>query len=118
MAADVQTAERYKVRNGPVLFSLRVGEGQFGRSDVFLDDQKLIRASGSIHELLIGSNLAGKTLVIRTLGVDVNTQSNKMSLTYRLTGGVGVHECSASGKVINEGGTLVFETSISLIAAT
>ena len=112
----VVVKKKYDVRKADVFFSLTVGEGQFGRTDVFLGSQKLIRTSGSIKELLIGpgGSVAGKNLLVRTLGVDVNAQSNRMHLTYLMKGGQANLEFESKGTVRNQGGTLLFETTVSL----
>lgn len=108
--------KKYDVRNADVFLSLTVGEGQFGRTDVFLGSQKLVRTSGSIKELLIGpgDTVAGKKLLVRTLGVDVNAQSNRMHLTYLMKGGQANLEFESKGHVKNQGGMLLFETTVSL----
>jgi len=114
--AAITKEKRYEVRNAKVFLSLVVGEGQFGRSDVFVGAQKVIRTSGSFDELLLGEgqDLIGKDVVIRTLAVDVNAQSNRMHLTYQITGGPSSLEFESKGEVTNQGGTLTFKTTITL----
>jgi hypothetical protein len=110
--------KKYEVRDNPDVFlSMTVGEGQFGRSDIFLDSKKLIRTSGSIKDFLIGKgkDVRGKELLIRTLGVDVNAQSNRMAMTYKMKGGQSNLDFESTGKVANNGGTLLFETTIALV---
>jgi hypothetical protein len=50
--ADVSLEKEYVVRSKKVFLSLTIGEGQFGTSDVFLDDDRVLRASGPLKVLL------------------------------------------------------------------
>jgi hypothetical protein len=119
MPKVVLTEKAYDVKKKDVFLSLLVGDGQFGRSDVFLDDTKIIRATGDITGLRLGNGaeLDGKTLKIHTLGVDVNTDTNRLDVSYELRGGDGVLEFTASDKVASEFGSIMFSTKVSLAAA-
>ena len=77
----------YVVSDGPVRLTVVVGERQFGSSMVFLDDDLV--ANGDIDELPIGNRgkLDGKTLVVYTMVTDVRENTDKMSVTWILTGG-------------------------------
>jgi len=114
--ADVTVDKNYKVGDGKVEFSLLVGEGQFGRSDVRLNTQRLLRASGSIGNLLVGKGpeVQGKTLRIRTVVNDTVAATNKMSVTYKLSGGAKDLEFTSKDTVDKEGGNLIFEANIDL----
>lgn len=116
MAADVSVEKEYKVGTGTITLSLIVGEGQFGRSDVRLDAQRLVRASGSIGNLLVGqaADVRGKTLRIRTIVHDTVAATNRMSVTYKLSGGPQDRTFTSKGEVDHEGGNLVFEAVVAL----
>lgn len=118
MAADVTLEKDYTVKNRNIFLAVTIGEGQFGTSDVFLDADQLLRASGPI-KLLIGkgSEIADKTLLIRSVVNDVNAATNRMSVKYRLTGGAAAGEFVAKGKVTDAGELLVFEATFSLVPA-
>lgn len=109
----------YAVRSAKVFLNILIGEGQFGRHDVFLDDLRLVRVSGDIEDMFIGvgGEIVGKEVLVRTFGVDVNMRTNRMLLTYRLKGGTTSMEIASRGTVANQGGTLLFETTITMVSA-
>lgn len=116
--ADVSLDKEYVVRNKNVFLSLTIGEGQFGTSDVFLDDDHVLRASGPLKVLLgNGSDIVGETVIVRSVVNDVSSATNKMSVTYRLTGGAAAAEFVAKGKVVDAGDLLIFEATFALAAA-
>lgn len=116
--ADVTTKEDYGVGTGAgvVELALTIGEGQFGTSRVKLGDAELVTASGPIS-VMVGkrSEVKGKTLFVRSVVNDVNSVTNRMSVTYRLTGGAADSKTIARGKVTQEGDALVFDASFSLV---
>jgi len=116
MPAKVKTDATYQVAAGDVLLSLSIGEGQFGTSDVFVGGTKVIRTSGPIGSLRVGSGPAikGKKLLVRSVVTDVSTMTNKMSVSYRLTGGKAQKAVVAKGGVTAQGASLTFETSFAL----
>jgi hypothetical protein len=117
MPADVKVEKDYKVGDGRVVLSLVIGEGQFGRTDVRLNTVRLVRASGSIGDLLVGdgSEIQGKTLRIRSVVLDTVRATNRMSVTYKLSGGTQTKEFSAKREVGKEGGNLIFEANVDLV---
>jgi hypothetical protein len=116
--ADVSIEKEYVVRNKNVFLALTIGEGQFGTSDVFLEDARVLRASGPVKVLLGGgSDIAGKTVIVRSVVNDVSSATNRMSVTYRLTGGAAAEEFIARGKVVNAGDLLIFEATFTLATA-
>ena len=117
MPADVKVEKDYKVADGRVLLSLVIGEGQFGRTDVRLNSVRLLRTSGSIGHLVIGAgpDVLGKTLRIRSIVLDTVAATNKMSVTYKLSGGAQTKEFLAKGTVASEGGNLIFEANFDLV---
>jgi hypothetical protein len=116
MPADISVDKNYRVGDGPVRLSLVIGEGQFGRSDVRLNTQRIVRVSGSIGNLLVGKgeDVSGKTLRIRTIVNDTVSATNRMSVTYKLTGGPSDKEFTSKGEVEKEGGNLVFDANVDL----
>ena len=116
MPVDVTLDKTYKLRNRDIFLSLTIGEGQFGTSDVFVDDTKILRASGPIGRLLVGdgASLAGKTLTVISVVNDVSAATNRMSVTYKLTGGESTAEFTSRAKVNASGDSLVFEANFSL----
>jgi hypothetical protein len=114
--ADVIVAEEYRVKSRNVFLSVTIGEGQFGTSDVLLDGERLLRASGPL-KLLIGKggDIVNKDLVVRSVINDVNSATNKMSVSYHLTGGAATPPFVAKGKVIEQGDLLIFEATFSLV---
>ena len=115
MAVDVSVDRTYAVDTQDVFLSLTIGEGQFGVSDVRLGSQTLVRASGPINVRVgKGTDIAGQTLVVTSVINDVNTHTNRMSVSYRLTGGKAPAAFVGSGDCPSEGGVLVFQANISL----
>ena len=114
--ADVTLEDEYRVKDKNVFLSVTIGEGQFGTSDVLLDGERLLRTSGPL-KLLIGkgSDIESKTLLVRSVVNDVSSATNKMSVTYHLTGGVAKPPFVARGKVTNPGDLLIFEATFSLV---
>lgn len=116
MPADVILNKIYKLRNREIFLSVAIGQGQFGTSDVILDNQQILRASGPIGKLLLGNgnDLAGSTLTVRTVVNDVSTMTNRMSVTYKLAGGQSAAEFTSRSQVAQPGDLLVFEARFDL----
>ena len=116
MPADISVDKDYKVGDGKVSLSLVIGDGQFGRTEVRLNTQRLVRVSGSIGDLIIGdgADVQGKTLRIRSIVHDTVAATNKMSVTYKLSGGTRDVQFTSKGAVTQDGGNLVFDANVSL----
>lgn len=116
MAEKVKTADTYEIGTEDVFLSLNIGEGQFGTSDVFVEDTSILRASGSIGRLRLGAGirLTGKDVLIRSVVTDVSTLTNKMSVTYLLSGGKKDKKIAVKSSVSKPGASLVFETTFAL----
>lgn len=116
MPDKVKTDDSYEVSTGDVFLSLTIGEGQFGTSDVFVGGTQVVRASGPIGNLRLGSGprITGKKLLVRSVVTDVSTMTNKMSVSYRLNGGKAKKSVIAKGTVDQQGKSLVFETRFDL----
>jgi hypothetical protein len=114
MPKNVITDKTYTVGTKDVILSVIVGEGQFGRHDIELAGDQLVRVTGDVIELRLGAgaDLAGKKLRVRTLGADINTNTNRLTMSYELRGGDGVLKFRASEKVASDFGSLLFKTSV------
>lgn len=114
---DVTTNESYSVGAGSdtVVLAVVIGEGQIGTSRVRLDGAELVTATGPIT-VAVGkpATVKGKRLFIRSIINDVNSLTNRMSVTYRLTGGAAPRQSIANANAPNEGDVLVFEATFSL----
>ena len=100
-----------------VVLAVVIGEGQIGTTRVKLDGVALsVTATGPVT-VTVGkaSAVKGKELFIRSIVNDVNSLTNRMSVTYRLTGGAAAGHSIAHGSVVNEGDVLVFEATFSLV---
>jgi hypothetical protein len=115
---DVTTNDDYRVGAGAgdIRLAVTIGEGQFGTSRAKLDGSELATGSGPFS-VKVGkrSEVKGKTLFVRTVVNDVNSLTNRMSVTYRLTGGTEPAKIVAKGTVTQEGDVLIFDANISLI---
>ena len=116
MPDRVTTNETYSVGTADVFLSLAIGEGQFGTSDVTIGATNVLRSSGSIGRLRIGSgaNVKGKTLKVTSVVSDVSTMTDKMSVTYQLSGGEASKAITARGKVNRAGAMLIFDATFAL----
>lgn len=115
--ADVVTNGTYGVGNGrgDIFLAVNIGDGQFGTSRAFLNGTVLATGSGPMV-IRIGParDLKSKTLMVRSIVNDVNSQTNRMSVTYRLTGGSADQKTVAKGRASLDGDTLVFDTTFTL----
>lgn len=115
MAADIILDKDYVVQKRDVFLGVTIGEGQQGRSSILLDKKEILRAAPPIGRFLIdaGPDLIGKTLTVRTVVNDVVAATNRMSVTYRLSGGTSAAEFTSKGKVEHDNDFLVFEANFS-----
>ncbi len=77
----------YKVGTEQVRLKVTIGEGQLGFVLIVLDGKIFKGENGFEGDLGLGSNLIGKHLRVTTIVTDENIQTDKTSVTYRLTGG-------------------------------
>jgi hypothetical protein len=115
--ATVTKEADYRVRQADVFLSLAIGEGQNGSTEVFLGTTKLLSVFGDIGGLRIGkgSDVANKKLIVRSIINDVMSNTNRMSITYTLSGGAANKEVVSSGEVAQNGSPLRFRTTINLL---
>lgn len=113
----VKTAKEYAVGSGAgvVKLALTIGEGQFGTSRVRLAGTEIGTASGPMS-VTVGKRdeIKSKELFIRSVVNDVNSATNRMSVTYRLSGGTKAQKTVVPGKVEKDNDLLVFETRVAL----
>ena len=115
--ADVTTNGAYAVGTGnkPIKLAVIIGEGQIGTSRVRLGGSELVTATGPVT-VSVGKPAAikGKSVFIRTIVNDVNSLTDKMSVTYNFSGGASTHTKIARGTVSKPGKVLIFEATFSL----
>lgn len=117
MAEAVKTVEDYKVGEGDVSLSLRIGEGQTGTTEVFLGTTPLVTVSGDIGNLRIGKGpeLVGKKLNVRSIINDVMSNTNRMAVSYELRGGTRARNFDADGEVATNGALLRFRAVFTFV---
>jgi hypothetical protein len=118
MATDISLNKTYAVRRRDVFLSVTIGEGQQGRSSLLLDGKEVLRTSPPIGRFLVGAgtDLLGHTLTVRTVANDVVAATNRLSVTYKLSGGVQAAEFTSRGKVDRDNDFLIFEAVFSFAA--
>ncbi|HXF48795.1 MAG TPA: hypothetical protein VNL73_05150 [Verrucomicrobiae bacterium] len=106
----------YEVASGKVTLSVIIGEAQLGSSLVKLNDVEL--GIGQINNLSIGrgSDIAGKTLFIKTVVTDVNDKTNLTSVGYVFKGGKVDKRYDLNATVNEEGGSVIYRANFKLIA--
>ena len=84
----VRLRESYVLADGDVTLDVTVGEGQKAFLEVLLNGLS-IGHGADVSGLVVGkgSELAGSRLRITATVTDTNTDTNRTSVTYRLTGG-------------------------------
>jgi hypothetical protein len=113
----VELSDEYAVTDHrDVRLAVSIGEGQTGLVSVFLGGVKISRTPAPI-DLRIGrgDEVRDRLLEIRTLVNDVSNQTNKMSVTYQLTGGVLPVECVSKGETAHDNEPLDFVAVFALL---
>jgi hypothetical protein len=118
MPEVVKTIEDYKIGEGEIFLSLRIGEGQTGTTEVLLGTRPILTVSGDIGNLFIGKgpDVAGRKLQVRSIINDVMAQHNRMSVTYELRGGTRARKFEADGEVATNGSLLRFRATFTFIS--
>ena len=115
--AGVTTNGTYAVGTGnrSITLAVIIGEGQIGTSRVRLGSTALVTATGPVT-VNIGKPAAvkGKSVFIRTIVNDVNSLTDRMSVTYNFSGGPSTQTKVARGAVSKPGKLLIFEATFSL----
>jgi hypothetical protein len=65
-----------------IVLSVTIGNAQIGGNVVLLDDIQIAKGEIKHFDLGLGSDLIGKTLTIFTNVLDVNPDSNRISITH------------------------------------
>jgi hypothetical protein len=116
---DVARRIRYAVRKADVTLAVTIGSGQIGSTRVFLGDKE-IGSGGSILKLRLGPGPAIKPLGARVVSLvqDVQSNTNRVSVEYVLTGGVKKVTVVATATVANDLDLCRFETTITFVDPT
>ncbi len=104
------TEEYVAAPNQQVLLTLIIGNAQLGASAVWIDEvfhsKKLVYTREALGP---GSTLAGHEIRVKTIVTDINSFSNKMSVTYTLEGGPAPLSRTALWEVESDGDSAVFK---------
>ena len=112
---DVTLKDDYTVGSADIFLAITIGEGQHGTSSVLLGTTRIAAGSGSLRvKVGDGDDIKGKVVIVRSVVNDVISQTNRMSVTYRFTGGQGNGTFIARGVCPDDGGLLIFEATIDL----
>jgi hypothetical protein len=112
----VELRDDYPVADGEVRLAVSIGEGQTGLVSVFLGGVKISRTPAPIDVRVgKGDDVRDKLLEVRTIVNDVNSQTNKMSVTYQLTGGKSDLEQVSRGEAATDNQPLDFLAVFALL---
>jgi len=100
--------------NSDVLLTILVGEAQLGSTGAWLDATFMRKGEFTDHVIGRGSQLAGKTLRLRTIVADVNSFTNRMAVTFILKGGKETRQETLRWEVAEDGDPAVFRIAIPL----
>ncbi len=109
---------KYTVRKADVTLSITVGEGQVGSTSV-LRDGKPVASAGGILVLNLGpgANLVDSTVSISTLAQDVLAETNRVTVSYALSGGEKQDPSVSKAVVDNDFDFCRFTTTVSFVGA-
>lgn len=84
---DLNSTLSFPTLTGPIKLTVLIGDAQVGGSVVTVNNKRKSQ-TGQIVDLPLGdaSDLADKTVLVRTLVSDINPKSNHTSVTYQLVG--------------------------------
>ena len=111
---DKELNEEYNVGGGEVRISVIIGEGQDGRSRVYLDGNR-IHDSSNLWRAFVGSDVEGYELMVRTVITDVNSRTNRVATTYVLEGGADEERWELLDEVDEEGEDVYFRAKFALV---
>ena len=102
--------ENCRVAGPEVRLSVTIGDGQTGVVSIYLDGTLITRVAGGVGQLLLGTSatLTGHVLHVRTLVTDVMSLTNRMSVSYVLSGLSAPCVTGHTGDVDNDGDQLTF----------
>jgi hypothetical protein len=103
--------ENCRVAGPEVRLTVTIGDGQTGVVSVYVDGILITRVAGGVGQLLLGTSatLTGRVLHVRTLVTDVMSLTNRMSVSYVLSGLSAPCMTSHTGNVDNDGDQLTFK---------
>jgi hypothetical protein len=112
-------AVEYTVGEGVVSLQVVVGNAQYGTIDArYSGDPKPVARAENLLSVSLGAGtaLVGKTLVLRSIVSDVNPFTNKMVITYQLSGGHENRVVTRTGVVEEQGDFLYFRARFAFTA--
>jgi hypothetical protein len=103
--------EECRVAGPDVRLTVTIGDGQTGVVSVYVDGTLITRVAGGVGQLLLGTGatLNGRVLHVRTLVTDVMSLTNRMSVSYVLSGLTSPCVTGHTGDVDNDGDQLTFK---------
>jgi hypothetical protein len=109
---SVRFETEYRVADGDVHVTVRIGDGQFGTSVMMLADQTF--GPGDVNDVVLGAgpDLSGLELRVKSIVTDINDMTNRTSIAYDLTGGEAPATHVLVATVDEEGGSVVYRTRI------
>ena len=111
----VEHSSSYRVGTGEVRLELLIGEGQRGNIRATVGAKKFHQQHDLDEVLGKGPELAGQVLTVLTTVTDVNEETNRTSVTYRLSGGPAPLEQALSFTVEKEGDSVDFVAVFQLV---
>jgi hypothetical protein len=110
----IEHSSSYKVGEGDVRLQAIIGEGQFGSSLAIVGSKTFDHMHDLDEVLGPASELRGKELMVLSVVTDTNAQTNRTSVTYRLTGGPAPLEQTLSFTVDNESDSVDYKATFRL----
>lgn len=110
----VKLETMYEVVADKVYLTIIIGEKQIGSSLVKLNNEILQMGDIKNLEIGLGSDIAGKTLITKTVVTDVNDQTNRTSVSYFLKGGKTDKDFSLDATVAEEGASIIYRAKFKL----
>lgn len=104
----------YFVGDDNVRLTVTIGEGQFGSVRVIAGGKLFPHERTFDQTLGSGKDLKGTELVIASVVTDTNRQTNRTSVSYRLTGGPTEWRQTLTFTVDNEGDSVHYIAKIAL----
>ncbi len=105
----------YEVGTDDVKLTVVIGNAQIGSSIIKLNGTE--KGRGTIKNLEMGSgpNIKGRAIKTKSVVTDVNDQTNKTTITYKLSGGKRPQEFTSSGTVDQDGDSIIYRAMFKLI---
>ena len=107
---SVTLDQEFKLSGEDVFLTILIDNAQIGTSKAEVNEEELAR--GEIENLKLGSNLKGKVLRVKTVVTDVNDNTNKMRVRYKIHDGNSESEIALTSTVENEGDSEIFKLNV------